>query len=462
MATHRHQKVSLLLTFLLLTAASSPSCRADDSSAPQMLNQQFSDDYTKVTKAILLKSVELERFSLNYRLEHSSISNLQRLVFIGTQEAGAAGGLAFEVSALEQFNRGRKRLLSFRKDPVDRGLCAAETTSIIAASGSAFALGVNALHAFRACRHGFDAKGANRYVESHLKEIDSLLAQREALVEANKQSPAYERAKIEGKILHSMRSAFVNEYSTFRANTASAFTAQNLFFLQNIAYNTLGAVGAGLGRKALNEPKLNGPSNIVFTISGAMAMAAPLLCSAQLHGQRKYMLKKHREKFGYSEADLAELSTQCKLLDSTGGDQGSLIPALSSTKRMAMYSDSTKRFVGQLENEAQTMDRLNKVALQTSIMGPAIGSLLMTQGILGTRGYYRFFPDRPRKQLDLSYKGAVCGTVGTSMALVGNAAFLLASLSYEHHLRKNHRLPAQMIRERLTHLDEIEKTVSAL
>lgn len=435
MASLRHQKLSLIsLTLILLTGTtSSPACRAQESSPPELVDQQFSDEYTKVTKAILLKSVELERFSLNYRLEHSSISNLQRLVFIGTQEAGAAGGLAFEVTGIEQFNRGRKRLLSFRKEPVDRGLCAAETTAIVAASGSAFALGVNALRALKARRHGFDARGANRYVESHLKEIDSLLAQREALVEAHSQNPAYARAKVEGRILRSMRSAFVNEYSTFRANTASAFTAQNLFFLQNIAYSTLSAVGAGLGRKALTEPKLNGPSNIVFTISGAMAMAAPLLCSAQLHAQRKFMLKKHRKKFGYSESDLAELSTQCKLLDSAGGNQGSLIPAMSSARRMGLYSDSTKRFVAELENEATTMDRLNKVALQTSIMGPAIGSLLMTQGILGTRGYYRFFPDRPRKQFDLSYKGAVCGTVGTSMALVGNAAWLLASLSYEHH-----------------------------
>ena len=465
MASKIHQALLVLAFAFIYTAETTPvAYGAFDNTETQISDDQFSGEYSKLTKAILLKSVELERFSLNFRLEHAGISNLQRLIFIGSQEAGAAGGLAFEITALKEFNNGRHRLLSFHKQNVDRGLIAAEACSIIAASGSACALGINALRSIKSYRHGYDARSASKFISSHLKEIDSLLASRDALVEAHKQNPAYERARIEGKILHSMRSAFVNEYSNFRANTASSATAFNLFLLQNIAYNTLGAVGAGLGRKALEEPKLNGPSNIVFTISGAMAMAAPLLCSAQLHAQRKYLLNRNKKKFGFSETDLAELSTQCKLLESasTEAGVGSLIPALSSTKRMGIYSDASSRFVVQLENETRTMEKLNKVALQTSFMGPAIGSLLMTQGILGTRGYYRYFPDRPKKQLDLSYKGAVCGTVGTSMALVGNAAWLLASLSYEHHLRKNHRLPAQLIRERLKHLEDVEKEVLAI
>jgi hypothetical protein len=108
------------------------------------------------------------------------------------------------------------------------------------------------------------------------------------------------------------------------------------------------------------------------------------------------------------------------------------------------------------------MNRLNKVALQNSILGPAIGGLLMTQGILGVRGFDLYFPRRPRKQFNLDYKGAVCGTVGTSMAVVGNAAWLLASLSYEHRLSREKRLPQQLIKERLGHLDELERTVKAI
>ncbi|MBX3136108.1 hypothetical protein KF707_07715 [Candidatus Obscuribacterales bacterium] len=109
----------------------------------------------------------------------------------------------------------------------------------------------------------------------------------------------------------------------------------------------------------------------------------------------------------------------------------------------------------------RTMAHLNKVALQTAELGPAIGSLLMTQGILGTRGYYKY-TFRPRKQIDQYYKGAILGTIGTSAAVVGNTAWLLASWSYENKLKKKEQLPEQLIRKRLQHLDDVEKQVQAI
>ena len=85
----------------------------------------------------------------------------------------------------------------------------------------------------------------------------------------------------------------------------------------------------------------------------------------------------------------------------------------------------------------------------------------MTQGILGTVGFYKY-PKQPRKQLALTYDGAIVGTVGTSLAVVGNAAWLLMSWSYERRLKKQNRLPSQLIEQRLQHLDELQTTVSAL
>ncbi len=63
----------------------------------------------------------------------------------------------------------------------------------------------------------------------------------------------------------------------------------------------------------------------------------------------------------------------------------------------------------------------------------------MTQGILGTVGYYKY-TTQPIKQINQYYYGAVVGTVGSSMAVVGNS-WLLSSLSYQHHLSKEKKLP---------------------
>lgn len=442
-------------------AGAESGVRAEPNEAFQ--NQdKFSESYTAVTKKILLASIALERLSLNYRLGAGRRPLVDKLVFIGTQEAGAASGLAFEIIGDEQFNRGRKNLLRLNTAALGRGLRAAETGSIVAASGSTYMLMANFAHYARARGRGLDTASANKKVAVSLAELDKLLSERQSLVAANSGHPAYGRAVVEGKILNALRAAFVNEYSQFSTNTTSAATTENLFFLLNASYNIIGAVAADVGHQAIKSPHLNGPSNILFTVSGAMAIAAPLICSAQLWAQRKYLAAYYKRKYFRAGESLGDLPDLCKQLESLKAESGALMPSLPHTERMALYSQSSDLFVKQLENESATIRQFNKVALQSSIMGPVIGSLLTTQGVLGTRGYYHFFPSRPRKQLDLNYRGAVCGTVGTSMAVLGNASWLLASLVYERRLRREKRLPEQLIRSRLEHLDNLEKLVIAL
>lgn len=429
----------------------------------QAASSETTNTYSDLTKKILLSAIDLERFSLKYRLEGCKQPFLEKLIFFGTQEAGAANGLAFEITGTKQFDRGRHTLRDFDSNSVSKGLRAAEVGSIIAASGCAVNLAASGYHYAKAHRKGLDTKSADRYVTSKLSEIDKLLSQRESLVAAESGNPAvYQRAVIEGKILRSMRSAFANEFSQFTANTRGFATVRNLFFLLNGSYNTVGAIAAGVGNHSLRKPRLNGTSNVLFTVSGALAAATPLICSAQIFAQRKHILNSHRKRLGVEDFDLAEMEKQCKLLAESTESPGTLMPSFPATQRLGLYSQSSSLFVKQLEDETSTMHKLNKVALQNSLLGPAIGGLLMTQGILGTRAYYTYFPRHLKKQFGLNFKGAVCGTVGTSMAVVGNAAWCLASLSYEHKLKKHKRLPEQLINERLKHLEEVEQVVNGL
>ena len=457
-------KYKVFILALALSLLQCPGLASGEAEPGSSSNQSetFSAEYTRLTKSILLSGIELERFSLNYRLHYCKTPKLVKLIFFGAQEAGAASALAFEICSVKQFNKGRNRPLTINKSRLQRALRTAEVGSIIAASGSAVALAANVARYAGNMHSGFDTRTANKFVSSKLKMIDQLLSQREALVSANTQNPAFERAVIEGKILRCMRDAFVDEYSTFSTNSRSAMAVQNLFYLLNISYNVLGAIGAGVGNTAVDKPRLNGTANVLFTTSGAIAMGAPLLCTAELWVHRKLLRHTQRREYNSSKFSLEDMTKQRELLQASTAAAGSLMPSLPGTERLALYTESNDLFVKQIENETTTMRRLNKIALQDSLMGPAIGSLLMTQGILGTRGYYKYFPQHPKKQLDLGYKGSIAGTVATSMAVVGNAAWLLASLSYEHRLKKQNKLPEQLIKDRLNHLDEVEKIISAL
>ena len=518
----------LLITLLQATIQFCGSDAVLAEIVPAASPESFSKQYTDVTKRILSAGVDLERFSLKFRMENSKQPKFRQLRYFLTQEAGAGCGLAFEITADKQFDKlrnlqlnldgqalrnvlpvlsatdavrsglliqgqqsgkslapvlhgavaanvsqrvsarldaARERVSEIKESgqALQRGLATAMTGSIIAGSGSCLELGSNALQAWKNKRHGYDHRSANAFAITKLQQIDQLLAEREALVSANPDNPGHERAVVEGKILHEMRNCFINEYSHFDADTRSFTAFQNAFFLLNACYNAVGAAGAGVAYKAVNKPKLNGPANILFVVSGGMAMLSPILSSAvsKLVRAQAYesFEKQLPEKPQFDATAFAALNK--KLEDLAPVSDGTMIPGLPATQRLAMYTQSDELFRKQLDSETRTMRNLDQVALQTSVLGPVIGGQLMTQGILGTVGYYKY-TTQPIKQVNQYYYGAVVGTVGTSMAVVGNAAWLLSSLSYQHHLSKEKKLPDQLIKSRLEHLDELEKTVAAL
>lgn len=446
------------------------SARAADSgttpatmSDSQLLSDDFSRHYTQLTKAIMLNGIELERYSLKYRLANSKQPRFRRLRYFAGQETGAACGLAFEIVTMEETRKGKRNPLEISKPALKRGLTTAMVGSTIAGASSALELGANVAHGLKMRRDGYGSKAANEFISSHLKEIDRLLAEREALVASQPNHPAHERAVVEGKVLACMRDAFVQEYAEFFANTRGYHAFQNTFFLLNTGYNTISAVAAGYGLAGVSQTKYNGTSNILFIVAGALASASPAISTATGIMIRKCSKRSLQKKLNETkDFNLSDLTEQQRLLEQMlPGAQGSLMPSLPATARAAMYTQSNQLFQKQFNSETKTARHLEKVALQTSELGPVIGSTLMTQGILGTVGFYKY-PKQPRKQLALTYDGAIVGTVGTSLAVVGNAAWLLMSWSYERRLKKQNRLPSQLIEQRLQHLDELQTTVSAL
>jgi hypothetical protein len=128
--------------------------------------------------------------------------------------------------------------------------------------------------------------------------------------------------------------------------------------------------------------------------------------------------------------------------------------------RAAEYTKDIDQSGRQLRNEARLMNHLEQVAVQSNIIGPPIGGTLLAQGILGTVGHYQY--GGTRKELDLNYKRAVSGLVGTSTAVGVTAAGYLAGSYYFHQMKKKNRLPSQIIGERLKFLESVEKTVKQI
>ncbi len=104
---------------------------------------------------------------------------------------------------------------------------------------------------------------------------------------------------------------------------------------------------------------------------------------------------------------------------------------------------------------------LTATAVESDLFCPAIGGTLLAQGILNTAAYHKY-GNRPRKALDANYKGAVAGTVGTSIAVGGTAIGISAFYWEYYRLHKQGKLPIQLIRARLKHLDEVDAQIKNL
>jgi hypothetical protein len=454
---------SLLLIVLQPFVLCSSALALETPSVPLSGSAEFTEQYSALTKQLLLKGVELERFSLHYRMESCRQPKFRQLRYFLAQETGASAILAFEITAIKQFHTGRTHPLKISKHALHGAFATVMTGEIIAGAGSCIELASNALLAIKNKHEGFDPQSANRFIIAGVSQFDQLLAQRQALVEAHKDHPAYERAVVEGNILKELRKAFINEYANFHADARGYATYTNLFYLFNVATTALGTTAAGIAYKAVKTPKLNGPTNILFIATGGLAMASPLLSSAAGQWVRKHSRESFLRRIGESgKFDTSVLSTQRqRLQDLLINAEGSLMPALPGVERLALYTESDQLFQKQLANETSTVRHLEKVAVQSNVLGPVIGSTLMTQGILGTTGYYKY-TFRPRKQINYYFHGAVVGTPGAALGVVATAGSLLASWSYENKLRKEKRLPEQLINERLAHLDDLEKTIHSL
>ncbi len=426
-------------------------------------NNDFSTEYSAITKKIILTSIDLERFSLNYRKECLKPSKFRQIRFFCAQEAGAAGAVAFEATAIKQFNIGRNHPLQISPHALRSAFTASMTTAIVAGSGSALELSNNFYDALKHRAHGYDPHTAKKYVLSKLKELDQLLDRRDSIVENHKGQPGYKRAVLEGQILTELRNAFVEEFTEFNVNIRSYAAFVNTFYVFNIATNALAATAAGVGYRATKKPKLNGPANILFIVTGAVAMSSAIVATAAA----KYVAYHERKSFSknvdhWQRFDSQKLATIQKQLQEVSPESpGILMPSLPSADRLAIYMQSGQRFKKQILSETSTINHLNVVALESGLLGPLIGGMLMTQGILGTVGYYNY-TFRPRAQINHYYSGAIVGSVGASTALIGTAAWLVASLAYDYKLRKAKRLPEQLIQERLDYIDRIEKTIIAL
>ncbi|HEY9758666.1 MAG TPA: hypothetical protein V6C97_26100 [Oculatellaceae cyanobacterium] len=460
--------LNIYLSLLLAFANVSPSFAAAQSDE---VTQDSELQIAALTRDILLKGIDLSRFLLHYRIESARQPKTRLLRYFLAQEASSSCALAFEILATRQFGNNQSTPLRIDKPLIHRAFNTVLVGSIIGGSSSAVELGSNAMRELRNRRHGMNSGAAIKHYVDGLHEMDAMLDKREQLV-THQTGETKQLFMLEGKLLREFRERSIVEFLTFHQDTVGIKTFENTYYFLNTGTNAVAASSIVYGDRSLRNIQYTAPSNILFLISGAMTMTSPSIAIGACRVARGMAKRSLLKKLGLDEMpvlDDTQLEADLNRFAAMGQEVGARHPSIGvqAERALGVYSQADQRFTSLLDYESKRIRLLRTVAVQNMFLAPAIGATLTAQGILGTFGYYHY--DRPPFRLDkfraadrINYAGSIAGLTGTATAVGGNALLLAAALTYREHLRRNNRLPEQLVNSRLASLDDIEKEVKQI
>lgn len=451
---------SIFLAVQGTTPAEAGFCSTLDSSQESVDVGMQPEATAVLTRRILLSMINLERFTLTCRLNRIGHPGLRHFRRFLSQQCAAAGEMAIEVNADRQFAKGRFHPERINPRPLRNTTRANVAAMAITAGGSCAEVALDALADRARRRRGLDQRSANRFVRAKIADIDELLAQRDLLVASNYRERGGPGGDAEGRLLRDLRSSIVDEYVQWHAADRGQAIATNAFYLMNAAVATGGAVTSRLESLSVSNPRRwKGPASIMFALSGAALIFPPLLSrAAGSYAQRR-------------DLDLTRKYITGRRLDQLAGPNSPDEKRVASTIRelaivfpspifeqLSVYSQSKRHFIEQLNNANVAMARFDKVGLQSPIIGPAVGGMFFSEGLLDTVGYYKY-KSQPRKEIGMFYRGTLTGTTAAGTQMMADSVFLLADFATQSHLERRRQLPAQLIAARLKDLDRMEDIV---
>lgn len=426
----------------------------------------------EISKAILLKDIEYERFNVHFRQQYARQGRWKGLRYFAYQESNAGAlfsgliaSVAIRARALSQGKLTVDKTLGpqivyppLSKDSLIGSLIPQMVGQIIGAGGDGIELAINAVHGWQAQARGFDAKTAVARQSELEGQIIQLLQQRQELIEeSNYTSDVKQVLLLEGKLLSDLNNITQAEFRYFYLSSHRLLAFQTALYLLDIGRNVTGAIGNGLGIISANEMniRLAGTGSILTTISGGFIMAMPLLSRGV--GKVDQMIQSKRLEQIFVRQALPDTSAfkthreQLKqLLDRQSVKGSSDLGVID--KRMSIYQDEKFLNCSSLQLAYKEIQTGRTVAVQNVVSGELIGGTKVANGVLGTIAGYNY-PNFPRANFPLVMDGGITYLSGTGMGLLDNIRLQVVAERDRYKLNKDRKLPSQVCADRLRYLD---------
>ena len=336
-------------------------------------------------------------------------------------------------------------------------------STLLDGTSNGIELGSSMLTCIKNKRNKVDPASTVEKVVARIKDIDSLIAERDALVLRNADAPAAAIHKAEGRVLKTFRDWCLSEFADVYAEVKSTHSSCNLYYILALCADSMYLSGSILGLKALRPGKeyLNGPAiqtSIIGDCFGVSSAPASTIAGKFLYKyHRKKLKKKLQEELGDSEEDakaaMAELNKEI-----ASADISALRKARSVRERASAYLLWAGRYDRYIDKQLDELRHQNKVALQGELSGPVISGSYLATDILAAVGFYKF-PNDARRASSLAYSGSIVSTAGNTSSLFLTNYYLFSEILRRKKLRKKGILPEQLLADRFKTLDQLDTLI---
>lgn len=445
--------------------------RGDASVAPSEAARQIDE----LTKQILFKEIELQRYNLHYTMEVAKQGRWKGWRYAMFQEINSGLGLAGSV--ISTSNRGQA-LHNSKRVNLHTQLAANYIPmigSIIGASAAAGEFGINTYHEMVARSKGFSPTAAVKKVRGLQQDIDSLLDKREALMRIEASEPSLHEYvavdEVEGRILKDMRDQSLMEFERFHISARKVLGFQQTQYLFDVAKYTTNAIGCNWAYLSLaNHHRIwNGRAGVMFAISGQLTCYAPILSRlfAKGYGEFTKMGMKDISKEA-RETSISKLSADLADLDKIIKQHKEHNAEVATTVVMqGDYEAHERAFTNEISSAQKKSDAAKLTATQNIGAGLFVGGLKTASGVLflvpGFNPNYNKSDERSsRVTNDLLFTSAILGLPAGVFSMLDTLRIQVRGEINRHKAAKEGKLPGQLAIARLKELDQMERKLKAL
>ena len=427
-----------------------------------------------LTRKILLTEIELERFNLHYQQEVAKQGRWKGWRYAAFQETNNGLGLAGGIVGAHQRGKHLRSPAHVNAKVQEKANILPMLGSIIGASGAAYEFTVNELHDLDARRKGYSPKAARLKVAAYKTEIDRLLLQRDALVQASSCVPGNERRAeidvIEGKILRDLRDQSLLEFERFHISARKLLAFQQTQYLFDMSKNVTNAIGCEQAYQSLHlqDRRYNFNAGVLFIVSGALTASGPIISRGVAAGVGKW--HRHLLKPDISSAEAAEVAVlqqdkaALDALCSTGTLPSELV--LGSIERSEIYGIRSKIFQDELAAANKARDKSKLTATQNIGSGLYVGSSKIASGILfAIPGYYPQYHSKTLRASTVTnsdlFAAGIIGLPATTYSMLDTLRIQITGEINRRKLMKKGLQKSQLVDARLKQLDDIQRRLES-